>query len=173
MDRQRKISIHRWVRILHRDIGFFIIGLTIIYGISGIVLTYRDTGFLKSARQMEKTVSPDLRAAQLGRALHVKNLEILGEDEKEIRFSSGAYNKETGVAAYVGDELPLLLRKFNSLHFVSSNDFRHWFTALYAILLVFLAVSSFWMYKPGTKYFKRGIVTAIIGGAVALVLAVL
>ena len=35
------------IRVLHRDIGFLVVGLTIVYALSGIVLTYRDTGFLK------------------------------------------------------------------------------------------------------------------------------
>ena len=43
MEEQEKKSINHFVRSLHRDIGFFVIGLTIIYSISGIVLTYRDT----------------------------------------------------------------------------------------------------------------------------------
>lgn len=32
--------IRKWSRILHRDIGFFFIGTTIIYGISGIALNH-------------------------------------------------------------------------------------------------------------------------------------
>ena len=47
MEEKENKSINHCIRSLHRDIGFFIIGLTIIYSMSGIVLTYRDTNFLK------------------------------------------------------------------------------------------------------------------------------
>lgn len=46
----------------------------------------------------------------------------------------------------------------------------HWFTATYGFLLMFLALSSFWMYKPGNKLFIRGIVFAIAGVAASVAL---
>lgn len=171
-DRKMK-SIYRLMRILHRDIGFFVIGLTVIYCISGIMLTYRDTEFLKSETQIEKTIDPGLKANQLGRVLHLKEMQVLSEDEKEIRFSSGIYNKETGLVSYLSKDIPLVFQSLNKLHFVSSNDSRHWFTSLYAVSLLFLAISSFWMYKPGNKYFKRGIITAFSGAFGSLILILL
>ncbi len=33
-------KLRKWSRILHRDIGFFFIGATIIYGLSGIALNH-------------------------------------------------------------------------------------------------------------------------------------
>jgi len=171
-DTKRK-SVYRWMRVLHRDIGFFVIGLTVIYCISGIMLTYRDTDFLKSESQIEKTVDARLGANQLSRVLHLRELQVLSEDEKKIHFSKGTYDKETGVVSYVSKELPLVLKTFNNLHFVSSKDTRHWFTSLYAILLLFLALSSFWMYKPNNTYFKRGLTTATLGVFVSLVLILL
>lgn len=170
MENMKSKSIYRWMRILHRDIGFFVIGLTVIYCISGIMLTYRDTDFLKSKTQIEKTIDSGLKENQLGMVLHLKEMQVLREDEKEILFSSGSYNKETGAVSYLSKEIPLVLRTFNNLHKVSSNDSRCWFTSLYAVLLLFLAISSFWMYKPGNKYFKRGIITAISGAFVSLLL---
>lgn len=160
-------SIYRLMRVLHRDIGFFVIGLTVIYCISGFMLTYRDTDFLKSETEVSKTIESGLAASQVVRALHLKGVRVLGEDEQEVRFTGGTYNKQTGAAEYVSMELPSVLQSFNNLHFVSSKDSRHWFTALYAALLLFLAVSSFWMYKPGSKYFKRGLFISIAGFVVS------
>ena len=45
MEQKEKKSIHYYMRGLHRDIGFFLIGLTLIYSISGVLLIYRDTDF--------------------------------------------------------------------------------------------------------------------------------
>ena len=33
-------GLRKWSRILHRDIGYFFIGTTLIYGISGIALNH-------------------------------------------------------------------------------------------------------------------------------------
>lgn len=170
---KKMCSPYRWIRVVHRDIGFFVIGLTVIYCISGVMLTYRNTDFLKNEGMIEKTVEPGLAANQLGRALHIRELKVTSEDAREIRFDSGIYDKASGTATYMSKELPLLLRKFNGLHVVSGEDPRHWFTAIYASMLFFLAVSSFWMYRPGSRYFKRGIVTSVLGLGVAAVLVIL
>ncbi len=170
MEMEKKKSIYRWMRVAHRDIGFFVIGLTIIYCISGILLTFRDTDFLKSETQMEKTLEPGLAANQLGRALHLRNLNLQRETDTEIRFAGGVYNKETGQASYVSKELPLIVQKLNGLHVTSSRDARHYLTVLYACCLLFLGISSFWMYKPGHASFRRGIVLATLGGALSILL---
>lgn len=169
---ERGNIVYRWIRILHRDIGYFVIGLTIIYCISGITLTYRDTNFLRSEMEIKKTVALGLPAAQLARVLHLRDIKIVSEDEKEVQFMDGVYDKETGVAVYLSNELPLLLRAFNGLHVASTKDSRHWFGVMYGILLLFLALSSFWMYRPGSKLFRRGIVLAV-GGMVVSVLLLL
>jgi len=165
-------SIYRWMRVLHRDIGFFVIGLTVIYCISGILLTYRDTQFLKSETLVERQLAPGLQANQLGKELRLRDMKVIGENEVIVQFNSGSYDKQTGIASYVSNELPMVLGIFNNLHKASSQDSRHWFTVLYAFLLLFLAVSSFWMYKPGSRYFKRGLITALSGVAASVLLLV-
>jgi len=165
-------SIYRWMRILHRDIGFFVIGLTVIYCLSGIVLTYRDTGFLKNEVQIEQTLKPGLSENQLLEALKLKKVKIIETGEGQIRFTGGAYNLESGIAAYTKEELPHALNAFNQLHKAPSNDSRHWFTILYAVSLLFLALSSLWMYRPRTTYFKRGVVITIAGSVASILLII-
>ena len=163
MEKEKKNSACRWMRILHRDIGFFVVGLTIIYCISGIMLTLRNTDFLKSETSIKKTIDSGLNANQLNRALHLKKMKVVSESEDEIIFFNGKYNKGTGLVSYTSMEIPSVLRTFNALHTVSANDSRCWFTIIYAFSLLFLAVSSFWMYRPETKNFKRGIIISALG----------
>ena len=169
MKKDKNISTHRTIRSLHRDIGFLVIGLTIIYCISGVFLTYRDTGFLKSEILIEKTIAKGLKGDDLGHFLHRK-VEVSEENDIKVIFENGIYNKETGAISFTSNELPLLLRKFTQLHSNSSHDPRHWFTITFGVLLFFLAISSFWMYKPGTRLFKRGILTASGGSVIAFLL---
>lgn len=173
MEQAHKISLQRWIRLLHRDIGFFAVGLTVIYCVSGILLTYRETDFLKSEQQIEKSVDPGLSSAELARALHLKRLSVISENEQSITFKNGSYSKETGLAAYTTKELPSVLSAFNALHKANSSSGKHWFTLLYACCLGFLALSSFWMYRPGNGNFKRGIVLASAGFAFAALVLVL
>ena len=67
----------RWyMRYLHNKIGFFIAGLVIIYGLSGIVQTYRDTSFLKHDVLHEKQLSAGLNEAQLGGNLKLRDFKV-------------------------------------------------------------------------------------------------
>ncbi len=56
-------------RVIHRYLGFFLAGIMIVYAISGIVLTFRNTDYLKKEIHYEKTLAPNIAAENLGRAL--------------------------------------------------------------------------------------------------------
>ena len=145
------------MRSLHRDIGFFVIGITIIYGLSGIVLLYRDTDFLKSEKLVERTLEPNMKVSDLGMALHMREVQVVKEEGDLVYFQNGNYNKATGEIQYRAKELPAFLNKFNQLHKTSSRNIMHYVSVIYALLLLFLAVSSFWMFKSKTSMFKRGL----------------
>jgi hypothetical protein len=51
---KKKISITQVMRALHRDIGFLVVGLIIIYSVSGLVLVFRGTDLLKVETVIEK-----------------------------------------------------------------------------------------------------------------------
>lgn len=170
-------SINYYMRLLHRYIGFFVIGLTVIYSLSGIVLIFRDTNFLKSEILVEQKVTSGLKAEELGKTLHKKNLKIIGDDGKIIHFklkkNDGTYNKTSGLAIYQSTELPFLLKRFEQLHKSSSDGSLYWFTTIYGGLLFFLAISSFWMFKPDSTFFRSGVYVSSAGGVFAIVLLIL
>ncbi len=173
MNKTSSKSIYYMMRVLHRDIGFLVIGITVVYAISGFALTYREADIFKTSTEVQKIVQPGLPANQLGRVLQMhKPLKIFSENGATVTFEEGTYNKETGEISYISHDFVPVIKQFNDLHFVSSKDSRHWFTATYAVLLLFLALSSFWMYKPGTKLFRRGLVLAIVGvfGSIILIM---
>lgn len=173
MEQNAKKSINFYMRSLHRDIGFFLIGLTLIYCISGIILVYRDTTFLKHEEKIEKKLSPNLSETEIGGALHIKNFEVVRSEGNVVYFKNGVYNKTTGVANYTSQEFPAWLKVFNKLHMTSSKDSVHIFAVLFGVLLLFLAISSFWMFKPHTKNFSRGIYLAVAGIVFAVVILIL
>lgn len=170
MDSGVKKSFNYNMRCLHRDIGFFLIGITIIYSISGIVLIYRDTDLLKQDVVIERELAPNLEASELGGILHKRDFKVLKSEGDIVYFQDGTYNRATGVVKYKSKELPSFLNKFNSLHKSSSRNIVHWFTTIYGILLLFLAISSFWMFNAKSKPFRRGIFIAGAGIVVSLIL---
>lgn len=170
MEQAQRSSVYKWMRALHRDIGFLVVGLTVIYCLSGVVLTFRETNLLKSEQYIEKSVEPGLSATELPGALHMKRLKVTGEDGQAITFTNGSYNKETGLASYTSMELPVALNALNALHKATSSSGKHWFTLLYACGLAFLALSSFWMYRRENRNFKRGLVLSSAGIVFAVLL---
>lgn len=152
-----------YMRALHRDIGFFTIGLTLMFALSGVVLVYRDLGFLQYETQIERRLSPNLEPAELEKALHIRGLKVIQTKGETISFREGSYNSATGVALYKARTLPFPLDKLAELHRVSSKSIANVFVTLYAVLLLFLAISPFWMFKKATPLFRRGIYVACAG----------
>ncbi len=166
----KRKTLNRDMRSLHRNIGFFVVGLIIIFSINGIVLIYRNTEFLKKEKFVEKTLDPNLEASELGKVLYLRNFKVLKEEEEMVYFQDGTYNKVTGDIKYSSKELPAFLSKFNKLHMSSSIELVHWASLIFGILLMFLAISSFWMYKPQTRMFRRRVFIAFIGVTFAVIL---
>ncbi len=163
-------GLSHYMRSLHRDIGFFLIGFIIIYSVSGIVLIYRDTDFLKQEKLIEKNIGPNIETSELGQILHMRDFKVLKDEGEIISFNNGTYNKVTGVAKYNSKDLPGILSRFTNLHKTSSRNASHFLGVFFGILLLFLAVSSLWMFKPQTRIFRRAIYIAGIGVVTAVVL---
>ena len=62
---KKKKNIDQWMRSLHRDLGYFTIGLTLIYALSGIVLSARGLGWFK--QELNKQIIMET---------HIKNKEF-------------------------------------------------------------------------------------------------
>lgn len=161
------------MRALHRDIGYFFVGLIFIYVLSGVVLVYRDTDYFKRETQITKTLSPDMDAKELGRALRIKGFEVTDTQGDVVHFKDGSYNKATGEAVYTKKELPWLLQKFVGMHKAASEKLSHVITLVFAAMLCFMAVSAFWMYPRRTPMFRRGVYIAVAGGILTVLLLLL
>lgn len=161
----------RWyMRYLHNKIGFFISGLVIIYSLSGIIQTYRDTDLLKHDVVNEKQLAPGLSEAQLGPNLRLRDIKISKTEGNTLYFKEGTYNTETGMAKYTTKEWYSWIMPFTELHKTSSKNAGHYFTTIFGICLFFMSVSAFWMFKPGTKPFSKGVLLTILGVIAAVIL---
>ena len=163
-------KMRKIMRDLHNKIGFIIVGLVVIYSLSGIVQTYRDTDFLKHEINNEKTIEPNLDAEKLGKAIRQKELKIEKTEGAVSYFKGGTYNVQTGEVKYVTKELYNWVKPFTELHKANSKGLVHYFTIVFAIALFFMSVSAFWMFKPGTKAFSSGVILTVVGIIASIIL---
>ena len=110
------------MRVIHRYLGFFLVGIMAVYSISGIILIFRDTDFLKNEKQITKQVKPNAQPDELGKMLQIKELKIDKEEGNIMYFKNGTYDKSTGTANYTVKELPFIVDKMTHLHKARSAD---------------------------------------------------
>ena len=170
MEKKEKKSFNRIMRSLHRDAGYLIFGFVIIYALSGIVLIYRDTDFMKKDVIRERTLAPNLGPEELGREMRMPGFIVDRTEGDILYFGNGSYNTATGVTQFTAKDLRFPLNKFSELHKIISGSGKHWFMVVFGILLLFMALSSLWMFKPGTKFFSRGMIYVGAGLVIAIIL---
>lgn len=166
-------NMRYYMRFLHNNIGFLIVGLVIIYSLSGILQIYRDTDLLKHEVSNLKTLAPHLEPAQVKEALKIRDFLVEKKDGDILYFKNGSYNTETGIAHFTTKEWYNFILPFTELHKSNSNGTAHYFTTIFGVMLLFMSISAFWMFKPGTKLFSRGVFMTLAGIVAAVILIIL
>jgi uncharacterized iron-regulated membrane protein len=156
-------------RVVHRYLGFFLAGIMAVYAISGILMVFRNTDFLKSEVLIEKQLEPNLKAEQLGPLLQSKIKEAKVEGDLVI-FKGGNYNINSGQAEMRKMELPFLLDKMEHMHKATTDSPLYLLNIFFGVSLLFFVFSAFWMYTPKMPIFKKGIYFALAGMALTLIM---
>lgn len=159
-----------YMRIIHRYLGFFLAGIMAIYALSGIVLVFRNTDFLKKEIAVNKVIATNVTPAELGRALDIRRLNVERQEGDILYFKDGSYNQSTGAANYTKKELPFLLDKMTHLHKANTNHPLFWLNIFFGCSLFFFVISSFWMFKPTTSVFRKGLYFTLGGIVLTLIL---
>ena len=158
------------MRILHRYIGYFAAGIMMVYAISGILLIYRDTDFLKRENKFDVVLKPNLTDKELAKEIKVKKTEFENPSTVIKTFNQGTYNSATGETHYTKKQLPFVLDKFTELHKASSKHRYSLLNTFFGVSLFFFVISSFWMFNAKSKAFRRGMIYAGIGFLLALIM---
>ena len=168
-----KVTVHNRMRIWHRYLGFFLAGIMAVYALSGIVLIFRDTDFLKQEKQIEKNLAPGLKAEEVGQAIRIRDLKAETETEELLQFKQGTYNKLTGLVIYKVRSLPKGIEKLTQLHKASTKQPLFYLNVFFGVSLFFFVLSSFWMFLPNTTIFKKGLYFTLAGIVVTILLLVI
>ena len=159
-----------FMRITHRYLGYFAAGIMAVYALSGVLLIYRDTNFLKSENKYDVVLKLNMTEKELAKEIKMKNVEFKPGDGDLKTFKEGTYNAKTGEAKYAKMELPYVLDKFNQLHKSTSTHRYATLNTVFGLTLFFFVISSFWMFNFKSKAFRRGMIYAGIGFILAVIM---
>ena len=165
-------KFHNTFRQYHRWMGFFLAGIMPVYAVSGILLIFRSTDFMKYEYTTVHELDTQLSTKALEEALHLKGFKVQAEDEQEIRFNYGAYQKNTGEAVVTKKDYPKVLAKLVSLHKATTNSPLFILNITFGVVLLFFVVSAFLMFMPKAKLFKNGMKIAAGGFVFALLVVI-
>jgi uncharacterized protein len=152
-----------WVRAIHRDVGYFSVGLTFVYAISGLAVNHIadwEPNFVSVTRTHQLPLplpAPDEQLAARARDLAgiqapVREVFRAGDDALEVVFDRRTLRVDTrsGRVLEEGQEPRFFLRVANWLHL--NRGKRAWTLIAdgYALFLLLLSVTGLWMF-PGRK----------------------
>jgi len=181
------MKIRKLNRAVHRDLGYFFFGMTIIYAISGIALNHRhDWNPNYIITQEEFRVDLTDLPERVDRDYAVLILERLGIDSPyrthlvagdnfRIFVEGGSVSINTGSGR--GDTE--LIRKrpfFNQINFLHYNTPRRmwtWFSDIYAVGLFLMAVTGLFILRGRNGITGRGAWLTAAGILVPLIFLIL
>lgn len=158
------------MRVWHRYLGFFLAGIMALYSLSGIVLIFRNTSFLKQEKLVVKQIDANIPIDSLGKKLGMKQPSTVEIKEGKMIFKDGFYDIATGHAEYKTKTLPYFIGKMTKLHKANTDDPLFFLNIFFAVGLLFFVISSFFMFTIKSAPFKRGIYFAIAGFILAMIL---
>jgi hypothetical protein len=156
-------------RVIHRYLGFFLAGIMAVYAISGIVMIFRDTDFLKSEIKIEYQLEARLKAADLAPLIRTKIKQERLEGDM-LYFKNGSYNLKTGEAQVTKMELPYILENMENLHKATTESPLYFLNIFFGLSLLFFVISAFWMYSPKMPIFKKGMYFALAGVLLTMIM---
>ncbi len=159
----------KWNNILHRDIGYLTVGLTIIFAVSGIAVNHVEDWNPNFHIEKEKIDIGAVNEENIQETI-TEVLHRLGISDQSQGFFQPApnilqiflenvkieLNTSTGKGEIERVEERFLLRDFNYLHLNHAKKTWTYFSDLYAVALLFLAISGMFVLKGSKGLSGRG-----------------
>ncbi len=181
-------KLRKWSRILHRDIGFFFIGTSIIYGFSGIALNHmNDWNPNYSVSTNDFVTEINLNKNEKIKENIFKLLDEIDDKENYKKHyypndnfikiflnggSSIVVNIDTGEGQAEYLKKRPLFYQVNYLHY-NPNAWWMWFSDIFAAALIFLAITSIFMVRGRKGAYGRGGIYIAVGIIVPIVFLLL
>jgi len=171
-------QLRKWSRILHRDIGFFFIGTTIIYGLSGIALNHlNDWNPSYTVEVKDFNTQIDLSKSSNTKSNVVKLVEELDNKNNLRKFyypqrnlikiflkggSNIIVNTNTGQGRAEFLKKRAVFHQVNFLHY-NPHSWWMWFSDIFAGALILFAITAIFMVRGKKGIIGRGGIYTIAG----------
>lgn len=182
LEAPRRRTWRHWNALLHRDLGYLAVGLTLVYAISGLAVnhmadwnpTYRKRVEVRQVAPFDPALPEAelvaLAQVRLGlpvpQAAHQPNAESL-----HLLYPGGRTAKvdlPSGRAVVEGLAPRPVLYAFNRLHLNAPKGLWTWIADAYAVVLAFLALSGLLLLRGRNGFLGRGKWFVAAGAAVPL-----
>jgi hypothetical protein len=159
------MKIRKLLRILHRDFGYFIVGMTVVYALSGIYLNHRhdfnpDYKIFITDFQVQLPSEKAITADDVELALESVSEEVVykkhyinseGLIKVFIKNGEAIIDPETGKGTMQYLQRRPFIFSINMLHRATIGTIWKWTSDIMAVILIFVAVSGLFILKG-----KRG-----------------
>ncbi len=176
------MSWRRWNNLLHRDLGYLVFGLTVVYAVSGIAINHmadwnpnyrkveevREIGPLDPARSEDELVQTALGRLQVGQPLKgsvqpdAETLMIL------VEGASYTVDLPTGKVVYEAVRPRPVLYALNRLHVNAPKRLWTWIADLYAVSLLVVSFTGLFVLRGRHGLLGRGAWLTAAGCALPL-----
>ncbi len=176
----------KWNRWIHRELGYLFFGMSIIYGISGIALNHGVArhwlpGIVTRSESFNYT--PSLSKDMVSRQVVEEILQITGEEKsfKQYYFPNPDYlmiylkgghinvNLPTGEISLTRVRNRPVFNEMNYLHYNKPKKLWTWFSDLFALGLVLMALSGLFLVRGKKGITGHGGITTLIGIIIPLI----
>jgi len=178
------MNLTRTLRVIHRDLGFLVVGISLVYGISGILLNHmngKDPAFHTDTKTVQLPANLDENELtttwQTNKDLPPLK-RIMRSDDSHLQVflngGTGIYNTVDGSFSYERYIKRPLIYWINRLHYNKVKGWV-WVADCFAGSLIFLAISGLFIVKgkrglagSGKWYLIAGILIPILFGLLFL-----
>jgi hypothetical protein len=168
-----------WLRAIHRDFGYLAVGFTIIYALSGLAINHIadwDPNFKASERTLTiraipADVSDDEAVKRVLAATDTGTPDDIYRAGDEIRLSYSGGSQVTVIGTQVTVQQRssrFFFRVANWLHYNRGKKAWTYLADIYAVMLLYLAISGIFMIKGKLGLKWRGTILITLGIAVPI-----
>lgn len=164
------------LRAIHRDLGYFVVGMTFVYAISGILLNHMNgqdpaVGKTIIKKQFSPLLDKENFKELFRKQIREYKLNTIINDGKDYKIyvngGTGIYHSVTGKLKLEIVHNRPFVEFINKLHY---NQKKGWtfFADFFAAALIVLALSGLFIVKGKNGFMNRGVWITALGIAVVL-----
>lgn len=179
-----KINWRKINNILHRDVGYFFVGMTIIYSLSGIALNHIDDWDPNyNIENRIVNVDPEMLSSSMSSVEVDQLIEELKVNKKikkhyypnpqtlKVFLNGGSLtmNTRTGNGFLETVDRRPIFYEVNYLHYNHTKFLWTWFSDIFAGGLILLAITGLFVLKGKNGLKRRGVWFVLVGILIPLV----